>query len=116
MTKKLTNKNKDAIVPVMHGENMLLPVARLPKGEVIEAKNYIVGHSESGHNHVITSKDNMQIVEGIDRFLKVNAVAELFHQKSYDTHETIVVQPGIYKINHKTEYNPFTKVIDKVFD
>jgi hypothetical protein len=113
---KLTNKKDGAIVPVMHGENLLELVEKLPKGEIIEAKNYIVGHSETGHHHVLEAKDNMQIVEGIDRYIKVNSVAKLFHQKSYDIHETIEVQPGIYKIHHKSEWNPFQKVLDKVFD
>lgn len=113
---KLTNKQGDKIVPIMHGENFLVPVDKLPKGEIIQSNAYIVGHSETGHHHVLESKQPIDIVEGVDRVILVREVSKLFHQKSHDIHETIEVQPGIYKITHKTEYNPFTKVIGRVFD
>lgn len=122
---KLTNKEEimkaDNIkdgkrVPVMHGENWFTPVAKLPKGDIKTARIYIAGHSETGHHHVIESKQDMQIVEGEQRGVLINEVSRLFHQKTHDVHETINLAPGAYIIGHKTEYDPFQKVIREVWD
>lgn len=37
--------------PIQHGENILIPIAKLPKGKTQEHKIVIVGHSETGHHH-----------------------------------------------------------------
>lgn len=113
----LENTKNGRIVPVMHGENWLQPVDSLPEGKRTTCKMYIAGHSESGHNHVLKSKTAMQVVEkNGERYVLINEVATLFHQKSFDIHESIAVQPGIYKITHKTEYDPFAQVIREVWD
>lgn len=114
---KLSNKKDGAIVSVMHGENFMRRVGSLPTGVTTKAKMYIVGHSETGHNHVLTSKADMEILESDGkRYVLINEVADLFHKKSFDIHETITVEPGIYEVTHKLEYDPFAKVIRRVFD
>lgn len=114
---KLTNNQDGKIVSVMHGENFMRLVDTLPKGVTSKSKLYIVGHSESGHNHVLQSKTDMKIVESDNkRYILVNEVAELFHQKSFDVHETVVVEPGVYEITHKVEYDPFAQVLRDVWD
>lgn len=114
---KLTNNKNGKVVPIMHGENWLQPVAKLPKGETTKHKIYIAGHSETGHHHVLESKTDMEVLEkGNERFVLINDVAKLFHKKSFDTHETIEVQPGVYKITHKTEYDPFQQIVRQVWD
>jgi hypothetical protein len=113
----LTNRSEDKIVPIMHGENFLQPVAALPKGQTTKAKMYIAGHSETGHHHVLESKADMEILEtGSDRYVLIKEVATLFHKKSYDIHETVTIEPGVYKITHKTEYDPFAQVRRAVWD
>jgi hypothetical protein len=113
----LSNVKDNQIVPVMHGENFLRRVDALPKGKTTKAKMYVVGHSETGHNHVLTSKSDLEVLEQDGkRFMLVNEVAELFHKKSFDVHETISVEPGIYEVTHKTEYDPFAQVIRQVWD
>jgi len=114
---KLTNNKDGQVLPVLHGENFLLPVDAMPEGSTVKTKLYVAGHSESGHNHVLTSKRDMQVLEtDTDRYILVESVAELFHQKTYDIHETITIEPGIYKITHKTEYDPFADVVRAVYD
>lgn len=111
----LSNLVNGKRVPIMHGENFLVPVDSLPAGEVTKTKLYIAGHSETGHHHVLESQTDMEIVEG-ERVVLLHEVGKLFHQKTFDVHETIEVAPGAYVITHKTEYDPFQKVIRRVFD
>lgn len=102
----------------LHGENFLQPVEDIPTGKTIKTNKHIVGHSESGHNHVLTSSVDFDVVEDIAKqvFIEVHETAQLTHQKTFDIHETLEVLPGKYKVTHKTEYNPFTKVLERVFD
>lgn len=113
----MLQNNKDGkILPIMHGENFLVPINALPEGEIKSAKMYIVGHSETGHHHVLESPVEMDIIEGKHRAILVREVSTLFHKKSFDIHESVAVEPGIYQVTHKTEYDPFQKVIRAVFD
>ena len=116
----LQNIKDNKIKPIMHGENFLVPIDKMPKGKTIETKMFIVGHSETGHHHVLEAETEFEVIEaenlGNSIFISLLSPAKLVHTKSFDIHETVKVQPGVYKVNHKTEYNPFTKVIDRVFD
>lgn len=114
---KLSNNNNGTSVSVLHGENFMRRIDTLPEGETVKTKLYVVGHSESGHNHVLKSDSDIEVLETDNqRFVLVNEVAELFHQKSFDIHETITIAPGVYEITHKTEYDPFNEVIRQVWD
>jgi hypothetical protein len=111
----LQNIKDNKVLPVMHGENFLVPVDKMPEGKTSRTKMFIVGHSETGHNHVLESETPFAVFEE-ELYLQLFKPAKLVHTKSFDIHETVEVMPGVYKVNHKTEYNPFTKVIDRVFD
>lgn len=41
--------------PIRHGEILLVPVAAAPRGQARDVTSCIVGHSESGHHHVLES-------------------------------------------------------------
>lgn len=104
---------------LIHGENGFKPVAKAPKGKVTRHTMYIAGHSETGHHHVLESKTEFEVIE--DETLKSIYIqlfepAKVVHKKSFDIHETKTLQPGIYEITHKTEYDPFEKVIREVWD
>lgn len=106
-----------ANTPIQHGENVLVPIAHLPEGEAKLVKTIIAGHSETGHHHVLTSTQGMKVVEIGDRMYIENAFeALLTHKKASDKHDTLTVRPGIWEVKHKTEYNPITKVLSRVFD
>jgi hypothetical protein len=111
-----TNLKDGKRVVVMHGENWLIPVDAMPEGATTKCKVFIAGHSESGHNHVIESSTEMEVIEGDTRAVLLHEVGKLFHKKSFDIHETAYLAPGAYIINHKTEYNPFIKIVQKVWD
>jgi len=78
----------------------------------------VVAHSETGHNHVMLA-DRVQAFAPIDTvkdvdsgqdlyelFLKVNEATPIEHLRSYHTHESIMVEPGIYRIRRQREYIP----------
>lgn len=103
-----------------HGEIFLQKVGELPegKGKVSKLKSFIVGHSETGHHHVLQSKTTFTVkeIENAFNYLVLDSPADIVHQKDVNTHETITVEPGIYKVIKKTEYNPFTGLLQDVWD
>jgi hypothetical protein len=105
---------------LIHGENGFKPVQELPKGKVTKHKMFIAGHSETGHHHVLESKTEFEVIEpenlGDSIFINLLSPASVVHKKSFDKHETKVLQPGLYEITHKTEYDPFQKVVRQVWD
>lgn len=114
-----TNIKDGKRVAVMHGECWLLPVDKLPKGKISEHNLFIIGHSESGHNHVLESKQPFQVMdetEKRDLYIRLFEPAKLVHKKSFDIHEAQVLAPGDYAVYHKTEYDPFREVVRQVFD
>jgi len=105
--------------PIQHGENVLVPIDKLPEGKVTEVDSVIVGHSETGHHHVLTAKrkGSIRVVEVNDRlYIETMFDSLLTHKKSTDKHDTLTVKPGIWEVGHKTEYNPITKALSRVFD
>lgn len=103
--------------PIQHGENVLVPIDKMPEGKVKEFKTVIVGHSETGHHHVLGSAQTMKVLEIGDRMYIENLFeALLTHTKTDQKHDTLTVKPGIWEVVHKNEYNPITKALERVFD
>lgn len=109
-------------VAITHGELVLIPVDRIEGAKTRNAKMEILAHSETGHHHVLECETAFKVSEPVytdharERALVVKQVAKLWHNKSTDIHETRYVAPGAYIVREKTEYNPFTKVMQRVFD
>lgn len=109
-------KDNQRIV-ITHGELAFIPIDRLSKGKTVNTRNYIAGHSETGHHHILESGADFAVLEKDDeREVLLQEVGKLWHNKTFDVHETRTLAPGAYKIVYKTEYNPFTKVIQRIFD
>lgn len=103
-----------------HGEALLVPT-ELPKDAVLkeETTNFVVAHSETGHNHVLISeKTKFKIYShGLDTYLELNVPAELTHQKTgKHVHKTHVITPAVYKITIKKEFDYFTNALRAVRD
>jgi hypothetical protein len=113
---KPTNLKDGKRVAVTHGELFFQPVEKMPRGKISQHKMFVVGHSETGHHHVLESEQEFGLIDGEDRVILLKEVGKLFHQKAFDIHETQVLAPGAYKVYYKKEYNPFTKVTQRVFD
>lgn len=100
---------------VRHGEMLLKPITKAVKGT--EHHAFILAHSETGHHHVLESKKPFVISQTDKEFLiELFEPAKLVHKKSVDKHKTLPIAPGRYEVIYKTEYNPWDKVIQRVFD
>lgn len=104
---------------IRHGEVILMPVSDVPKLKSEKSKNYIVGHSETGHHHVLESKTEFEVMSSSEKdelFIRLFEPGKLVHKKTFDFHKTLDVSPGTYKVVKKTEYDPFQGVIREIYD
>lgn len=99
------------------GDLMLLRIDKLPEGvKPLAAQSgvFVVAHSETGHNHVIDAKPNVQWYGTDDPMVSYLEVIEatdatetlLRHLRGHDTHKTIVIPPGVFEIRRQREYTP----------
>ena len=98
------------------GELYFTRVAELPAGLTEQQRDgaTIVGHSETGHNHVI--RDGVTLHEFTPRdpcmcYLQVDSTlrecAELEHLRSFDAHPSLMLIPGaIYRVKRAREFTP----------
>lgn len=117
---KLNKENKlnKTNYTIRHGEVTIHAIPKLPKGSVQNVKTFIVGHSETGHHHVLESAHEFKVTT-IDKerlYLELFEPAKLVHQKTVNRHRDLVIPAGTYEITHKVEYNPFTKAMSQVWD
>lgn len=103
---------------IRHGEILLHPVEKLPRKKSEKHTNFIVGHSETGHHHVLESTEEFKVLKtGKDKiWVELLTPAKLVHHKQVDKHMTLKVAPGKYEVIYKTEYDPWAKVIKRVVD
>lgn len=99
------------------GDLYIRRIESLPKNaKPIDAEKgvYVVAHSETGHNHIIAERSNVQLFTTGDpmvSYLQVIEAADatetlLEHLRSFDTHETIKIPAGIFEIRRQREYVP----------
>lgn len=107
MTKIISDK------PAFQGDVMFRRVGQLPSGieaAKVEGGRYIVAHSETGHHHVIDSRNAQMLIDKTNEFIAYLAVsgdgADVVHERSFDTHETIHLPAGNYEIRRQREYIP----------
>jgi hypothetical protein len=109
---------------IRHGE-VILKETFLPKeAKLVEETNkYIVAHSETGHHHILEVKDKLNLSKfkiytlNSDRYIELPQIAELWHEKTgKDTHTPHKIQPAVYKIVIKKEFDYFAGAIRSVRD
>ena len=97
---------------VAQGELMIRKIESLPDNiQRISSENnqYIVGHSETGHHHVIDEVDSLNMWQSADAFIAyitTDEPVELKHLRTDHRHESILIEPGIYEIRRQREYTP----------
>jgi|ERR1039458_7095670 hypothetical protein len=104
---------------LQHGECLMLPVDIMPEGDIKKVKAQIIAHSETGHHHVVEATKVFEVTGNIDKedlYLRLFEPAKLVHKKLTSKHKTLTVPAGVWKILHKTEYNPFAGLIQRVKD
>ncbi len=104
--------------PVRHGEVILLPTKQTAPQSAKKVKSVIVGHSETGHHHVLEAPN---IITWTDKatnelFVAIKSTGKLVHKKTVNRHHDVTLKPGTYKTIRKNEYDPFTKVMREVWD
>ena len=91
------------------GDLLVMRVEALPSAAIrvpAEHGQVIVGHSETGHHHVMDAEKvaMYRLPEEIyECFLVIAEPAELCHLRSHDTHESIQFAPGTYRVRRQRE-------------
>jgi hypothetical protein len=93
--------------PIRHGEVLLLPVDHVPDGTKDEVTQCIVGHSESGHHHVLESGFVFAqiIAANGDMYVDLDTPTPLRHHKSHHQHRELTVPAGAWRVLKKTEFD-----------
>jgi hypothetical protein len=93
--------------PIRHGEVMLVPVSSAPVGASERVTSCIVGHSESGHHHVLDSEQEFARIVAANGALYVDldGPTRLWHQKDHDQHRELQVPAGTWRVVRKTEFD-----------
>lgn len=112
---ELNNKEGEMNYAIRHGECLIYPVDKLPRGKKTELRSFIVGHSETGHHHVLESETPFTVQEK-QMYIELFKPAKLVHKKTVNRHKDLVVPAGTYKIIHKQEYDPFQQIMRAVWD
>lgn len=90
-----------------------------PAGSVLkpEAGLLIIGHSETGHHHVLehTRGATVTVLERAPEGMKIlhailTEANSLVHKREHDTHETIALEPGEYEIRIAREFDHYAEL------
>lgn len=94
------------------GDVLITKIEEIPATAKIkqpESGYHIIAHSETGHHHVLSANTVDLYEDEGDTMVAYAVVKEatpLEHQRSFDTHETINLLIGTYRINRQREYTP----------
>lgn len=96
-----------------------------PKGYTMmkpEGSRLIIGHSETGHHHIIDAQHASVSVlarapEGM-RILRmiVESPTPIVHLRDHDTHEPIMFEPGEYEVRIGREFDPYAEIARRQAD
>jgi hypothetical protein len=81
-----------------------------------EGGKFIVGHSETGHHHVIDVRGvSVSVLDRPPEGMRVlYAILEkptsLDHLRDHDTHESIMLEPGSYEIRIAREFDHYAEL------
>ena len=111
---------------IRQGEVRLMKIEKLPNMAMSkmqpEKGAWIVGHSETGHNHVL-GLDGVAVMERTEKVPKgmriLYAIVEkptTLKQTAATPHGEHNVPSGIYEIRIKREFNPFLEDARRVAD
>jgi hypothetical protein len=102
---------------IRQGEILLLPTPSVLFGARESVRNVVVGHSESGHHHVLDCDIEFDVITtGDELLIDLHDTARLIHQATTDRHDTLVVPPGTYRVVRKRQYDPVRDGIGFVAD
>jgi len=100
------------------GDLLIRRIASLPANASAvqpERGQFILAHSETGHNHVVAERPCVKAYadpsDPLVSYLEVIQNEEawdvvLEHLRSFHQHESIKIDPGVYEIRRQREYTP----------
>ena len=94
------------------GDVFFIRINEMPEGyEEVGPENgeLIVTHSETGHNHVMSPAAARMFANPsneYDAVLLIEKPTALEHKRTFDTHEPILFEPGMYQVRRQREYTP----------
>ena len=107
------------------GEIRAYRIDKLPdkvKPLVQENGQFIIGHSETGHHHVLEA-ERVEVFEAEEApegmrvlYALLDSPGELKHLRSFDTHEPHSFEPGVYMFRADREYDPYAELARRVAD
>lgn len=93
--------------PIRHGEVMLVPVGSAPDGATERVTSCIVGHSESGHQHVLDGDLEFATIVSASGTLYVDldAPTRLTHREGqHDQQRDLEVPAGAWRVVRRIEF------------
>lgn len=103
--------------PIRHGEILLVPCAEPAAAVVAEsATEVVVGHSETGHHHVLECPVPIEVIRRDGTFVRLAEPGMLVQRKETDRHRDLPVAAGCYEVVRKSGYEPYTMAITPVCD
>ena len=113
------------------GEITIRRIGPVPANRVVsgftpmkpERGKFIIGHSETGHHHVLDHLDgvNVSVMAQPPEGMKIlRAILEnpttLVHLRDHDTHEPIMLEPGEYEFRIAREFDHYAKLANQSRD
>lgn len=97
---------------------------KLLAGKPVQAENgqIIIGHSETGHHHVIDAKGaSVAVLDEAPAGMRIlHAILKnptsLDHLRDNHTHESIMLTPGMYEFRIGREYDPYEEIARRQAD
>lgn len=103
--------------PIRHGEIMLVPCAAPQEAVVAErAVEVMVGHSETGHHHVLECPAPIEVIRADGMVVRLSEPGMLVQRKEADRHRDLPVAAGWYRVVRKSGYAPYDMAIKPVVD
>jgi len=105
------------------GEITIIRLGDVPRSKKLEGNplkpegnSFVVGHSETGHHHVIACEGADVAVRETPTGMRIlHAILKspnsLSHLRDFDTHTPVALAPGEYEFRIGREFDPFQEVI-----
>lgn len=111
--KTVAAQGEITIVRIGNVANVKLTGAPLP----LEGGRFIIGHSETGHHHVLERKAGatVSVLDRAPEGMKIlHAILtepnKLIHERGHDTHEAIELAPGEYHFRIAREFDHYAEL------
>lgn len=104
-------------LPIAQGDLLFVPIDSIPASakpaKPLNGPHWIVGHSETGHHHVM-EKVRGELLEAADNsfiaYIRTlggdDSSVEIEHKRPFDTHDPVTLGSGAWEVRRQREYSP----------